>query len=150
MRGYFQRDTMKFFKAREENHLASVVMDPKRLEVPMAIFSGGVFETNDADVCAKLIELGYRYENSADKAPESAAVEVSNETDTGLPVEAENASVASEALSEAAEEKQPEKMTKAQIAAYALAKYGVAIATNQSKDEMLVLLQVASEEAEEA
>ena len=41
-------------------------------------------------------------------------------------------------------------MTKAQIAAYALAKYGVAIATNQSKDEMLVLLQVASEEAEEA
>lgn len=132
---------MKFFKAREENHLASVVMDPKRLEVPMAIFSGGVFETNDADVCAKLIELGYRYENSAEKAPESAAVEVSDESNTSIPVEA---------LSEAAEEKQPEKMTKAQIAAYALAKYGVAIATNQSKDEMLVLLQVASEEAEEA
>lgn len=132
---------MKFFKAREENHLASVVMDPKRLEVPMAIFSGGVFETNDADVCAKLIELGYRYENSADKAPESAAVEVSDESNTSIPIEA---------LSEAAEEKQPEKMTKAQIAAYALAKYGVAIATNQSKDEMLVLLQVASEEAEEA
>lgn len=132
---------MKFFKAREENHLASVVMDPKRLEAPMAIFSGGVFETNDADVCAKLIELGYRYENSAEKAPESASVEVSDESNTSIPVEA---------LSEAAEEKQPEKMTKAQIAAYALAKYGVAIATNQSKDEMLVLLQVASEEAEEA
>lgn len=132
---------MKFFKAREENHLASVVMDPKRLEVPMAIFSGGVFETNDADVCAKLIELGYRCENSAEKAPESAAVEVSDESNTSIPVEA---------LSEAAEENQPEKMTKAQIAAYALAKYGVAIATNQSKDEMLVLLQVASEEAEEA
>ena len=82
MRGHFQRDTMKFFKAREENHLASVVMDPKRLEVPMAIFSGGVFETNDADVCAKLIELGYRYENSAEKAPESAAVEVSDESNT--------------------------------------------------------------------
>ena len=132
---------MKFFKAREENHLASVVMDPKRLEVPMAIFSGGVFETNDADVCAKLIELGYRYENSSDKAPKSAAVEVSDESNTSIPAEA---------LSEAAEEKQPEKMTKAQIAAYALAKYGVAIATNQSKDEMLILLQVASEEAEEA
>lgn len=141
---------MKFLKAREENHLASVVMDPKRLEVPMAIFSGGVFETNDADVCAKLIELGYRYENSAEKAPESAAVEVSDETDTGLLVEAENDSEAAEALSEAVTEAQPEQMTKAQIAAYAFAKYGVAIATNQSKDEMLVLLQVASEEAEEA
>ena len=138
---------MKFFKTREESHLPSVVMSPEVTLV--AEFSYGEFVTEDPAVIELLVGMGYRHEaaEGTEKAPDAPVSEDAEKTNTQAPAGDEAASEAVEALSEAAEEKQPEKMTKGEIAAYALAKYGVAIATNQSKDEMLVLLQAAMENA---
>lgn len=140
---------MKFFKTREENHLAAVIMDPARTGEVMASFIGGEFETCDAEVCAKLVDMGYRHEGTMPAGAElsedgtNEGGEQGSDEDTGEGVGAGtgDAEIGSEA------DELPENPTKAEIAAFGKSKYGIDIAVNQTKDEMLVLLQVAQSAA---
>jgi len=142
---------MKFFKTREENHLAAVIMDPVRSGEVMASFIGGEFETCDADVCVKLVEMGYRHEGIMPACAELAedgtneGGEQGSDEDSGEGV----AAGTGDGEISAEVEELPENPTKAEIAAFGKSKYGIDIAVNQTKDEMLVMLQVAQAAAGE-
>ena len=129
---------MKFFKTREESHLPSVVMSPEVTLV--AEFSYGEFVTEDPAVIELLVGMGYRHEaaEGTEKAPDAPVSEDAEKTNTQAPAGDEAASGGLQSVFD---------MTKAQIAAYALATFGIEISTAQTKDEMLVLLQVAMENA---
>lgn len=133
---------MKFFKTREESHLPSVVMSPNA--IILAEFITGEFVTEDPEVIELLIGMGFRHESEVvgaegtEKAPDAPVGEETEEIGTGAPEGAESAPAGKGGIL---------GMTKAEIAAHALATYGIEISTAQTKDEMLVVLQAAMENA---
>lgn len=140
---------MKFFKKREENHLASVIFMQGGKVV---IFENGEFETKDEGLCSALVEMGYRNDGEVKIVePVEEKKKKGRKKADSKPVGEDSEETGSQVSDEGKDEEKGEESLsvdagKNDIAAFAFKHYGVAISTDLSKDEMLVMLQAVKEE----